>query len=319
MLPSTILQDFQRAIHHVAQDELVLERASTANPWFTPGLIQTALEALDQWFLEPLPDLEPVKDPLRVGIIMAGNLPLVGLHDLVMTRLAGHYAVVKPSSRDQVLVEAVIHALSEANRAQIEVVPSLPWDIDALVAMGSDNTARYLAHDFQNVPRLVRQHRYSVGIWTGEEDREMAQGMARDILLYHGMGCRSVSNLLVRAGSDMGLLQEALTAFPKEWMTEGWDRQVEWEGAIRGMGGTLPERYGLVWERNEQLVSVPVGVLNIVEVDSEEKKQELLAGEENRIQCVVGMEEAILPGQAQCPGLWDFADQVDTYRWLKQF
>ncbi len=318
MLPSTILQDFQRAIHQVAQDELVLERASTVNPWFTPGLIHTALEALDEWFQEPLPELEPVKQPLRVGIIMAGNLPLVGLHDLVMTRLAGHNAVVKPSSRDQVLVEAVIHALSKANRAQIEVVASLPGDIDALVAMGSDNTARYLAHDFQNVPRLVRQHRYSVGIWTGEEDREMARGMARDILLYHGMGCRSVSNLLVRAGADVALLQEALAAFPKEWMTEGWDRQVEWEGAIRGMGGTLLERYGLVWERNEQLVSVPVGVLNIVEVDSEEKKQELLAGEENRIQCVVGMEEAILPGQAQCPGLWDFADQVDTYRWLKQ-
>lgn len=318
MDPATILSAFKNSLSAVREDEFLLHAAQEKNEWFVPGLTRYAIDQMLPWFAPEKASLfqQPAEKSLRVGIIMAGNLPLVGLHDLLTALLAGHHAAVKPSAKDTVLLQAVVEKLPANLQARISLTNEIAaGGIDCLLATGSDNTARYIRHSFAAVPKLIRHNRFSAAVLQGDESESELDALAMDILLFHGMGCRNVSNLLVPADWEPGKLLAAVDRFPQALLAEAWTQVVKWENAIWKMG----RRGGLVHRRvvlveNEELKAMPIAHLNIVRNTGE--WLQLLAAAEGKLQCRVGREQEVPFGQTQCPGLRDFADGVDTWELL---
>lgn len=198
-----------------------VELASQENEWFTPRQVEQAVEALRsemlpigrlQTWLAPYP--KPAGwSPKRVGIVMAGNLPLVGFADLAAVVAVGHKAVVKLSSKDRALMERVVREL-QTSGCPIEIVPELiPEEIDAVIATGSDTARDFFRTHFYRIPTLLRGNRQSAAILTGDETPEEKQSLGRDMFLYWGLGCRSVTRLFVPQGFDAKRFVQSLSAF----------------------------------------------------------------------------------------------------------
>jgi hypothetical protein len=308
------MKEIGQALKVLSQDEELLAQVHSANPWFTPALVRTAIASMGSWFdgNGGFGQVEKREAPLTIGIVMAGNVPLVGLHDLLSVLLAGHKACVKLSAKDALLIPALLERLSFA--LPVTMVDRLgPSSIDFLLATGSDNTARYLEHDFAEVPKLIRKNRFSVAVLEGTESAEDFDGLARDILLYHGMGCRSVSNVLVPVGMGLGGLWAAIERFSGEVLADEWAEVVAWEGAVASMGGELAAPCSrLLAEWREDLGAARIGVLHLVTYSSLDAAMALLAASKDKIQCVVGLGQAVGFGNSQNPAWDDFADGVDV-------
>lgn len=318
MDPAATLQAFATALQTIARQEPLLRQAHAQNEWFLPPLVRHAIQKMLPWFASENARRfhPPSPQARRIGIVMAGNLPLVGLHDLLICLLAGHFPQVKPSSKDRVLLPALVQSLPPAIQDRIRIHQNLsPEDIDFLLATGSDNTARYLDHDFAATPRLIRKNRFSVAVLQGDEEAGELDGLARDILLYHGMGCRSVSNLLVPPDWDPKPLAEALQRFPAAWLSPAWERIVRWENAVQSMDSSQPPlspRLAIRWSKG--IGTAPVGTLKLV--PDQGQGMEKLKGLDMQIQCLVGRGQKVRFGETQSPGLLDFADGVDTWKLL---
>lgn len=306
------------AMNALGWDTALLAQVHTHNEWFLPELVQAAVAAMSDWWLpgqlekfaRPYP---PATRSLRVGIIMAGNLPLVGLHDLLCVWLSGHTAIVKLSSKDALLLPALVAQLPQPG--PVEFVEELePSDLDFLLATGSDNTARYLEHRFAEVPRIVRRNRFSVAVLQGEETPEALAALSRDILLYHGMGCRSVSSLLVPEGYDTNGLVAALNNFPAKLLAPAWRKIQRWEAAMQGMKFTSQEFASeqVVLQWHSELTPARIGVIHLLPYAAQEDIVSILAASKDKIQCVVGHNQAHGFGKAQFPQLDEFADGVDV-------
>ncbi len=326
MNPAIVLENFRRGLNVLMKDERLLQLVEGHNEWFLPGLVRRAMEAMLPWFEPPQPEHFFSQnnngltsgDSRQIGIIMAGNLPLVGLHDLLMVLLAGHQALVRTSSKDAILIRRLVSQFDPNLQSRITFHEALdPQSLSFLIATGSNNTARYLNHRFEAVPKLIRGNRYSVAVLTGEESKADLDGLAEDILLYHGMGCRSVSNLLVPKGYRFDNLLMALNRFPKELLAEAWYRVVTWENAIRRMeypNEVVGKRVAF-WN-SQQLRTVPVGVVNLVTWENHILLNNHLISNGKELQCVVGLDQPVGFGESQHPGLTDFADDVNSYKIL---
>lgn len=144
----------------------------------------------------------------KIGLIMAGNIPLVGFHDLLSVFVSGHTSLIKLSSKDEVLMNFMINKLTEIDPGisdLIKTVDRLP-DIDAVIATGSNNSYRYFEYYFGKVPHIIRKNRNSVAILSGNEPVEVLEFLVSDIQTYFGLGCRNISKLFVPAGYDFSEL-----------------------------------------------------------------------------------------------------------------
>lgn len=317
---TTLLGNFRRGLEFILEDERLHQLATGHNEWFLPGLIRNAIEATLPWFDPSKVETLTRQRPKCIGIIMAGNLPLVGLQDLLMVLLTGHHAHIKTSSKDSILIRRLVSQFDLELRNRIQFQEDLdPHKIDFLIGTGSNNTARYLNHHFADVPKLVRGNRYSVAVLTGDESKEDLEDLSRDILLYHGMGCRSVSNLMVPKGYRFEGLITALHNYPSEMLAEAWARVVKWENAIHKMkfpSGSVGKRVAF-W-KGEHLRTVPVGVVNWITWNNEDHLRGLIEAKKDELQCIVGKGQPIAFGQSQFPDLYDFADEVNTFDLLKE-
>lgn len=318
----------QQALRELAADAPLLREVEALNPWFIPPLVQNALGAL-VGMLDPeraevlLGSRVMAAKPARVCIIMAGNLPMVGFHDLLMVLMAGHEAVVKLSSRDNLLFPAWLRKCSPAVQARIRFVQQPdPSSVDMLLYTGSDNSARYVSHTFGDLPHLLRKNRFSLARLTGTEDAAQLALLAADILLYHGMGCRNVSTILLpeQARSNSGFLASltaALDQFPAHLLSPDWRKVVSWEKAAALMLGEplLPCRH-IVIRTETALIPARVGCLHLVWYRDEAHLTELEAAAHEKIQCEVSPTGTVLPGTTQHPSITDFADGVDVLEWL---
>jgi hypothetical protein len=301
----------------------VIQQAVNANAWFTPYYVSQSLKAVLPWFstaslqafLKKYP--APSGPSLRIGIITAGNLPWVGLHDVLMTWLAGHKAVIKLSHQDEVLMKWFIEQALSAIPALAEVteICERPEDIAYLIATGTDNSARYFRYHYQEQPRLIRRNRFSVAIINSDDDLSYLKPLVRDLYLYNGLGCRNVSNLLVPRGINTRGLWEIWEYEALDWLNPLYLEKVRLEQARWRMekrqfeGGTT-----FLLTESDQLGPTDMGIFKLVYYDNEEQKNKLIEASRNQIQCVVGME--VDPGDSQQPALDDFADGVDTYQKL---
>ena len=320
----SILGDKIRAISNDSMEEYA-RRAQLHNQWFTKENLSRAFEGiafmlekdkLQQW-LEPYEPLSP-EVPKITGIIMAGNIPMVGFHDLLSVLITGHFAAIKTSSQDTYLVQLLIDWLLEIEprfKKNLEVRDRLTA-IDALIATGSDNTARYFEYYFRNHPRVIRKNRTSVAILDGRETETQLKALGKDIFWYFGLGCRNVSKVFVPKNYDPKAFFEANEELNYLADHNKYRNNYDYHKSILLVNGVKHLDNGfLLWQPSEELVS-PISVLYVEEYEGNEALKAKLEANADKLQCIVGNGHTPF-GQAQTPEVWDYADGVDTVAFLK--
>ncbi|MFT6827460.1 MAG: hypothetical protein ACJAZV_000744 [Roseivirga sp.] len=312
------------------QDQLeeICYRAGNGNSWFTAESVSAALAAwgnvLDEAQLlkwtEPY-TLSP-KTSMKVGLVMAGNIPLVGFHDLLSVLISGHIAHVKFSSQDSFLMQFMINeikSISEEMSKHIVLVERMN-DADAIIATGSDNSARYFKHYFASKPHIIRQNRTAIAVLNGEETKEELKAFGDDYFQYFGLGCRNVSKVYVPKGYELPRLIDALLGYEKVLDHHKYRNNYDYNKSIYLVNKEPHLDSGFFMMReSEELVS-PISVLFYEYYSSPAELDLVLATNSEKIQCVVSANawyEGSLPlGKAQNPELWDYADGVDTLEFL---
>lgn len=301
--------------------ELFIDRAVNENPWFSNSLVRHSMEAIQEQFFS-LPAWEeffihhPIQtsQPKNVGIVLAGNLPAVGLHDVLMVLASGHSAKLKLSSQDKVLMQLYVEAMQVFDPAiPVSTIERLQG-MDAVIATGSDFSGGYFAHYFSTIPHIIRKNRSSLAVLSGNETVKDFQGLAQDIFTYYGLGCRNVSTIAVPASYDLTTLFDELTK--ETWVLDHskYSNNFQYHRTLFLLNQIPHFDLGnLLVTENNDLVS-PVGVLYVHRYQDKASLLAWIAEHEEKIQCKVGLEIGF--GQSQHPALDDFADGIDTYDFL---
>ena len=311
-----------------SEKEELAYRAGGQNNWFTQDSVSKALEAwgksLSEDSLKRFTEnyqLSPA-EPKTVGLVMAGNIPMVGFHDLLSVLIAGHKALIKLSSQDGVLMQYLIGQLKDIEPALADriTISERLQDIDAVIATGSDNSARYFKHYFAKHPHIIRQNRTSVGVIKGDETEASIKALGDDIFRYFGLGCRNVSKLYVPEGYDFKPLIDSLLNFAPVLDHHKYRNNYDYNKSIYLVNKEphLDSGFFLVRE-SEELVS-PISVIFYETYQSEAELNLRLASQQDKIQAITsehGWYAGSIPfGTAQEPALWDYADGVDTLEFL---
>jgi len=307
------------------QDEFKakLKLAEIQNPWFTQDNLKFCLEQWGKILTEKnlknwIENYSASENPKNIGIIMAGNIPLVGLHDLLSVLVSGNNAIVKTSSKDDVLMSFVINYLKEFESLEnsIQKVEKLQ-NHDAVIATGSNNTARYFEFYFKEIPHIIRKNRTSVAVLNGNESEEDLKKLAEDIFRYFGLGCRNVTKLYLPKDFNTDLLFEALFDWNPIINHTKYSNNYDYNRAIYLMEQhAFLDNNFVILKESDELFS-PIGVIHYAFYENlDEVKKEIIQNEE-KIQCVVGNDFEIKFGETQKPSLTDYADGVNTMIFLK--
>lgn len=300
------------------------EEASYRNSWFTPEFIELSVTNITRQFLDTtvlteaisryqIPEI-PIK-PKTVGIVMAGNIPLVGFHDFLLTFLAGHKQMVKLSSRDQVLLPHLTEAMAASSPEfgeWISFADSLKG-CDAYIATGSNNTARYFEQYFAKYPHIIRKNRTGIAILDGTETKEELEKLSDDIQLYYGLGCRNITQVWVPGGYDFAPLLKALDKYDHFLNNHKYKNNYDFVLTINMMNKEAHFT-------NDSIVISPgvspfAGISSLKYAYYQQPDDVIPALNPDEIQVICG--HGYTPfGQAQCPGFFDYADGVDTLRFL---
>jgi hypothetical protein len=315
----------RQKIENLTDEELV-ELSATArnhNGWFTEESVKNALKGitfmLDEEKLKQWTSAYEFKSevPKVVGIVMAGNIPLVGFHDLLCVLLSGHFVAIKPSSDDEILTRTMVNWILEVEprfKKNIEIRERLN-NVDAVIATGSDNTARYFEYYFRQIPNIIRRNRTSVAVLTGNETTEDYQNLGLDIFSYFGLGCRNVSKVFTPKGFDLRELFPSLEGFDFVGNHHKYRNNYDYHKSIYLVNRTPHLDTGFLLSiSTDELVS-PISVLYHQEYESLETMTGILEDKKDKIQCIIG-KDFIPFGKAQRPELWDYADNVDVMEFL---
>ena len=303
-----------------ARSNEVIDAALANNPWFTRSDILRAVEAIrhDMLNAEQLAawlqnyPTAPVSEPRRVAVIMAGNIPLVGFFDLLTVVASGHSCYVKPSSKDSVLMRYIIEELRSIEPAIAIFNYSADENYDMAIATGGDDANRYFRQHFAQTRTLLRGSRHSVAVLDGAESVAELQGLYNDITAYSGLGCRSVSMLFVPRGYIP-------TFEGREAENTKLQRSIKATRARLTINGTEYYDAGAFLMVRGEEFSESLTLVTLREYDNMDDIRAWLRDNDERVQCVVShcdIERCVAFGQAQRPTLTDYADGVDTMRFL---
>lgn len=302
------------------------EKASRQNSWFTPEFIDLALRNISTQFLQKgvlerfaadynLPDINPI--PKSIGIIMAGNIPLVGFHDFLCLFISGNKIRIKPSSRDEVLIKFMVKKLEqwEPSLAGWISFEEMLKGCDAYIATGSNNSSRYFEYYFSKYPHIIRRNRTSVAVLDGKESLEQLQLLADDVYLFFGLGCRNVTKIYVPAGYDFIPLLKAFDKYNYFKDHNSYRNNYDYNLALLILNRSFYMTNESVILSENKAVFSRISMLHYeFYTDKNEVLDQLKSREE--IQCIAG--NGFIPfGKTQCPSLSDFADGVDTLKFLK--
>jgi hypothetical protein len=308
-----------------------LAKAKAENGWFTPDYVKQSLEAiagelLNEKNLREWLSAYSIPDELSdkiVGLVPAGNIPLVGWHDIMCILLAGHKAAIKLSSKDTVLTKWILGKLVEISPetgSRFEFAERLN-QIDAIIATGSDNTARYFEYYFSRYPHIIRRNRNSVAVLTGTETEADFQALAHDIFDYYGLGCRNVSKIYVPEGYDFSKLFEALGPLGEEaFQNNKYRNNYDYHKSLLLLNRDEHLDSGFLLIKPANALASPVASVHYETYASLDQVKQELEDVKEHIQCIVSgegvIEDAIPFGNTQCPRPWDYADNVDTMAFL---
>ena len=312
--------------------ENLLNKVNQRNPWFTK---ESVVQSLSVWanLLESnnlnhfISRYETVlfekKNDKVVLLILAGNIPLVGLHDVICSFLSGSKSMIKVSSKDALLLSYLIEQIKTINSTAsdyFEISESKAQGFTHVIATGSNNSARYFNHYFSKFPNIIRKNRSSLAIITQKTTDTELEYLANDVFQYFGLGCRNVTQLCVPHSFDFDRLKNAFNSYATIINHNKFANNYDYHKAIALMNGDPFIDFEFILLQNKSMLKSPLGVLhynfyeNVTEVDS------YIQEHRADIQCVVSSESTSFNevnfGQTQQPKLWDFADQIDTLQFL---
>jgi hypothetical protein len=318
--------DFSLGINAVEYQNLnkVITKQFHLNGWFTDQSVRTTLTAWGNLLTEEnlitwLANYPSnVVEQKRIGIIMAGNIPLVGFHDFLSVVMSGHVAVVKMSSDDQTLLPAIVEVLLNVNEnlgKQIELTKGKLGQIDAMIATGSNNSMNYFESYFGHLPHVFRKNRTSIAVLTGHESIEELKELGKDIFTYFGLGCRNISQLFIPKDFELNRFFEAIVSYGEVVNHHKYANNYDYNKAIHLMNLEQILDNGFVLLKESKDLFSPLAMLFYHRYENEQEVENFIKTNQHQIQAVVG-QQFIPFGQAQCPTLSDYADGVDTMRWL---
>ncbi len=303
-----------------------------SNAWFTPENVTRALRGisllLDETELQNAARRYALDPPTskRIGVVMAGNIPAVGFHDFLMILLCGHSITAKISSDDRLLIPALaamLVAIEPEFANRIHFSEGKLETFDAIIATGSNNSARYFEYYFKQYPKIIRKSRTSVAVLSGHETSEELQVLAHDIFSYFGLGCRNVTKLYVPLDFDFVHLLNNIGTWEHLKENSKYFNNYEYHRAGMLVNNLAHYDTGFLLLRENESLFSPIAVLHAERYDSLDDIKQNLHVNANEIQCVVSQLQEIpgaIPfGKAQEPGLFDFADGIDTAAFLCSF
>lgn len=313
-----------------AEDErfsAVLRRSEIENPWFT---LENQRFALVQWAdlltFEKLTDwlsaYNPGSNPKKVGLILAGNIPMVGFHDVISVVLSNHIPLIKLSSKDRLLLPFLLEKWNEFSESAIEFeIAERLQNFDAVIATGSNNTARYLEFYFKDHLSIIRKNRTSVAVIKGDESDAELQLLAEDIFRYYGLGCRNVTRILMPQDFKVDRLFENFIGFKEVINHNKYANNYEYNRAIYLLNQEKFWDNNFVMLKEDESLFSPLSVINVSRYSDLDEVKKFIKENESDIQAIVAKAElgldSINLGEAQTPALYTYADHVDTMRFLE--
>jgi Acyl-CoA reductase (LuxC) len=308
-------------------EELII-RQKAFNGWFDKENVLSAIQSVasslsKDKLIDWLKNYEINNGSKRIGVIMAGNIPLVGFHDFLCVLITGNILIAKLSSDDNSLIRKVAEILIYLNpdfENKIYFVEKLE-NFDGVIATGSNNTSRYFEAYFGKYPHIIRKNRNSVAIINQNDSKEELGGVGKDIFQYYGLGCRNVSKIFFPKGYMIDTFFEAIYAdYQNVTSNNKYANNYDYNKAVYLMGNNQLLDNGFLLLKEDKQFSSPVGVINYEFYDSIQNLENQLKEQEQDIQCVVSSNntplETVSFGEAQTPELSDYADGVDTVGFL---
>jgi len=305
-----------------------IKLAQEHNGWFTKNNI---LFALDSWSKSLIINNINIwieryyfksVEPKKVAVIMAGNIPLVGFHDFISVLISGHDVLIKQSSNDKHLLPFLskyLEYVEPSLKGKITFTDEKLEDFDAVIATGSDNTARYFEYYFKDKPSIIRKNRNSVTILTGNETKEQLEALSEDVFRYYGLGCRNVSKLFVPVGYNFDSFFEAIYPWHPIINENKYANNYDYNKAVYLMSEFDMLENGFLMLKEDTSYASPIATLFYEKYNSIDELKEKLKIDEDKIQCIVSYnitEKEVKFGETQTPQLWDYADGVDSVDFL---
>lgn len=307
--------------------EQVLKRSEIENPWFTTDNQKFALkqwsqlltvENINNWLTE----YSLSKTSKKIGLILAGNIPLVGLHDVISVILSNHTPLIKLSSKDLLMIPFLLKKWKEFSDEEIkfEFVEKLE-NFDAVIATGSNNTARYLEYYFKNHLSIIRKNRTSVAVLKGDETEEELKLLANDIFQYFGLGCRNVTRIFIPEDFLIDRLFESFLDFKEIINHNKYANNYDYNRAVYLLNQDKFWDNNFVMLKEDEKLFSPLSVINFSRYSSLDEVKNFIEENEENIQCIVAKDDlgigSIPFGEAQNPSLNTYADNVDTMKFLE--
>ena len=308
--------------------ENLIQLSQSHNGWYTPKNVYFAIQSwanalteenLKQWLSNYNLESNKIKN---VGLILAGNIPLVGFHDFLSVLITGNNVLIKTSSNDQHLLPFLANYLIAVDTDfsnRITFVEGKLEHFDSVIATGSNNTARYFEYYFKDKPSIIRKNRNSIAVLNGTETKEQLLALGEDIFRYFGLGCRNVSKLFVPKGYSFDAFFEAIFEFQDIIHYEKYANNYDYNKAVFLMSNFKLLDNGFLTIKEDSSHASPISSVFYEFYEDLEELQNRLDSESEHIQCIVSnnlVKNSINFGQTQLPNLWDYADNVDTISFL---
>ena len=306
----------------------LIHLSQSHNGWYTPEQVYFSIQSwaealtdenLSQWLSEY--DLEK-NNSKNVALILAGNIPLVGFHDFLSVLITGNNVLVKTSSNDQHLLPFLakyIIAVEPEFEKRIKFIEGKLENFDAVIATGSNNTARYFEYYFKDKPSIIRKSRNSVAVLTGNETKEQLAALGEDIFRYFGLGCRNVSKLFVPKDYSFVAFFEAIFEYQDVIHYEKYANNYDYNKAVFLMSNFKLLDNGFLTLKEDKSHASPISSVFYENYETVSELQKRLEAESEQIQCIVSdnlIENSVDFGQTQKPALWNYADNIDTISFL---
>ncbi len=305
--------------------------------WFTREQVMAALEShgrslrekqMQKW-LGAYPALwGKARPPKNILVVMAGNIPLVWFHDLISVWVAGHHYLGKMASSDSLLPTALWKLINDTRPSWGRVLvfsKDLPdaATFDAVIATGSDNSARYFRHQYGHLPHIIRGNRHGVAVLSGRETLEELRALGKDVFDYFGLGCRNVSLLCVPESFDPAILEKAWKSFANVMQHKPYQNNYHLQRALMKLNATPCTDLGYCLLTEDKRMGPPLSVIHLLRYQDTTQAVRFIESRRQQIQCVVLARplplqdlSVVPPGSGQQPDLWDYADGVDTMAFL---
>ena len=304
----------------------LLNNIKLVNPWFTFSNIKLALKVwqinlarnnISKW----VKCYNTQEDSSKtVFLVMAGNIPMVGFHDLLSVLISGNKAVVKLSSDDNILIPLLLEKLFQYDtriREKVIFTDKISSQFDSVIVTGNNDTARYFDYYFKGIRKIIRGNRSSVAILDGKETDDDLKGLADDIFTYFGLGCRNVSKIFIPRDYNIENLLDYFNKYNVMFTHQKYMNNYHYNRSLFLMQGLDFVDSGFFLMQESNSLYAPVSVIYYEFYDNEIDISQLIDCYSDKIQCIVSNNNLSF-GTSQCPKLSDYADGIDVMKFLEE-